>query len=96
MNATNVVLPYNETAIYESRLRLGNVVTKFDYALELLTEVPAFTLNIGYTAGRYQLARPPAAGVTIDAFAPAATSSTTVRIPAAVDIAVAADVPTLA
>jgi hypothetical protein len=38
MNATNVVLPYNETAIYESRLRLGNVVTKFDYALELLTE----------------------------------------------------------
>ena len=45
MNASNVVLPYNETAVYESRIRLGNVVTKFDYALELLTEVPALTLK---------------------------------------------------
>jgi hypothetical protein len=47
MNATNVVLPYNETAIYESRIRLGNVVTKFEYALELLTEVPALVITTG-------------------------------------------------
>jgi hypothetical protein len=95
MNATNVVLPYNETAIYESRLRLGNVVTKFDYALELLTEVPALRLDIGYTGERYQLARPPAAGATIEALAPAAASSTAVRIPATIDIAIAATVPTV-
>jgi len=37
---TTVVLPYNETAIYEGRLRLGNVVTKFEYALQLLTVIP--------------------------------------------------------
>jgi hypothetical protein len=45
MNATNVVLPYNETAVYESRLRLGNVVTKFDYALELLSIVPPIVIK---------------------------------------------------
>jgi len=90
------VLPYNETAVYESRLRLGNVVTKFDYALELLTEVPAFTLNIGYTADRYQfLEVPAAADTTIAAVAPVVASSTAVRIPAAVDVAVAAELPTL-
>jgi hypothetical protein len=50
MNASNTVLPYNETAVYEGRLRLGNVVTKFDYSLSLLTVVPAFKIDIGYTA----------------------------------------------
>jgi hypothetical protein len=63
MNATNVVLPYNETAIYESRIRLGNVVTKFEYALELLTVVPALSIKTQITvskvivadAGAYEL-----------------------------------------
>jgi hypothetical protein len=52
MNATTIVLPYNETAVYESRLRLGNVVTKFDYALELLTEVPVFVVKTGVTISK--------------------------------------------
>jgi hypothetical protein len=95
MNATNVVLPYNETAIYESRLRLGNVVTKFDYALDLLTEVPAFTLNIGYTAERYQFLEPPAASASIAAVAPNVTTSVTVRLPSTPETLVAALVPTL-
>jgi hypothetical protein len=95
MNATNVVLPYNETAIYESRLRLGNVVTKFNYALELLTTVPALKIDIGYTAERYQLVRPPAAAVTVAAFTPVVASSATVRIPSASDTTIAAAAPTV-
>jgi hypothetical protein len=52
MNATNVVLPYNETAIYEGRLRLGNVVTKFDYSLSLLTVVPPIPIKIKVSASK--------------------------------------------
>ena len=40
MSATATVLPYNETAIYDSRIRLTSAVTKFDYSLNLLTTVP--------------------------------------------------------
>jgi hypothetical protein len=94
MNATNVVLPYNETAVYEGRLRLGNVVTKFDYSLSLLTVVPALKIDLGYTAERYQLANVPAATISIAAVAPVVASSSAVR-PAAADMSIAADVPTL-
>jgi hypothetical protein len=94
MNANNVVLPYNETAVYEGRLRLGNVVTKFDYSLSLLTVVPVFKLGIGYTAERYQLANVPAATLSIAAFAPVMASSTAVR-PAAGSMTIAAPVPTV-
>ena len=38
--ATTVFLPYNETAIYSARIRLLNIVRKFSYSLELLTEIP--------------------------------------------------------
>jgi hypothetical protein len=46
MNANTVVLPYNETAIYDSRIGLGTIVTKFDYSLTLLTEVPAAPIKL--------------------------------------------------
>ncbi|MFZ9959272.1 MAG: hypothetical protein ACO3GP_02675 [Candidatus Limnocylindrus sp.] len=95
MNATNVVLPYNETAVYDARLRLGNVVTKFDYSLSLLTVVPALKIDIGYTGGRYQLANVPAATMSIAAFAPVVASSTAIRIPAASAMSLAAPVPTV-
>jgi hypothetical protein len=96
MNATTVVLPYNETASYDARLRVGMVVSKFEYALELLTEVPALKIDIGYTAERYQLVSVPVSNIALAAAAaPVVTSSNAVRIPAAVDIAVAAPVPTV-
>ena len=46
MNATTTVLPYNETAVYDSRIRTTTTVTKFDYSLTLLTEVPAAPIKI--------------------------------------------------
>ena len=95
MNATSVVLPYNETAIYEGRLRLGSVVTKFEYALELLTVVPALRIDIGYTAERYQLANVPAATIAIAALVPVVASSITVRVPSAPNVTIAATVPTV-
>ncbi len=95
LTATTVVLPYNETAIYDARLRVGSVVTKFEYALEVLTEVPAFKIDIGYTGERYQLVNVPATNIALATAAPVVTSSNAVRIPAAVDIAVAAPVPTV-
>jgi hypothetical protein len=55
-----VVLPYNETAIYEGRLRLGNVVTKFEYSLSLLTVVPSTPSKIKMVVQRVVVA---AAGV---------------------------------
>jgi hypothetical protein len=65
MTATSVVLPYNETAIYDARIRLGNVVTKFDYALALLTEVEPLVVTLGITAARVKLLASEAGAVTV-------------------------------
>jgi hypothetical protein len=54
-NVTSIVLPYNETAIYDAQVRLGTVVSKFDYALELLTEVEPLVVTVGITAARVKL-----------------------------------------
>jgi hypothetical protein len=70
MNATNVVLPYNETAVYNSRLRLGNVVTKFDYALELLTVVPPLTVKTRVTVRSATLVEVPATSIALAGLAP--------------------------
>jgi hypothetical protein len=94
MNANTVVLPYNETAVYEGRISLSAVVTKFDYPLTVLTEVPTFKLDIGYTGERYQLAQVPAATLSIAAFAPVVASSNAVR-PAAGALSIVAPVPTV-
>jgi hypothetical protein len=95
MNATTIVLPYNETARYDARLRVGMVVSKFDYALEVLTTVPSFTVTVGAGVDRYQLVNVPASDIALAAAAPVVTSSNALRIPAAVDIAIAAPVPTV-
>jgi hypothetical protein len=65
MNATTVVLPYNETAIYDGRIRIGSVVRKFDYALELLTEVEPLVVTLGITAARVKLLASEAGAVTV-------------------------------
>ena len=65
MAAASVVLPYNETAIYDAQIRLGNVVTKFDYALELLSEVEPLRLRLGVTAARVKLLASAAGALTL-------------------------------
>jgi hypothetical protein len=89
---TAIVLPYNETAIYIGRLRLGITVTKFDYALELLTEVPAITLSIGPVVDRFLQIQIPSVNVTVAADAPVVASSVTVRVDA-INTLVEAPVP---
>jgi hypothetical protein len=89
MNATNVVLPYNETAIYEGRIRLGNVVTKFDYSLSLLTVVPAITLKIQADIRRILKVEPPAGALTLASQTPAVSSGSSVQ-PSITAISVAA------
>jgi hypothetical protein len=71
MNASTVVLPYNETAVYDARVSIGNVVTKFDYSLSLLTVVPAMRLRTMLKLG--VAIEVPNATVTIDALANYAT-----------------------
>jgi len=61
----------------------------------VLTEVPAFKIDIGYTGERYQLVSVPVSNIALAAAAPVVTSSNALRIPAAVDIAFAAPVPTV-
>jgi hypothetical protein len=83
MNATNVVLPYNETAIYEGRLRLGNVATKFEYALELLTEIPALSLVTNAIVALVKIVKPPTASTALTALAPQVSISARVDVPTA-------------
>jgi hypothetical protein len=64
-NVTSIVLPYNETAIYDARITLGTVVSKFDYALELLTEVDPLVVTLGVTAARVKLLLSEAGALTL-------------------------------
>lgn len=45
--AQPLILPYNETAIYNGILRTRLDITKFDYSLLLLTEVPLLNIYVG-------------------------------------------------
>jgi hypothetical protein len=65
MAAASVVLPYNETAIYDAQIRLGTVVSKFDYALELLTELEPLVVTVGITAARVKLLTSEAGALTL-------------------------------
>jgi len=95
MNASNVVLPYNETAIYEGRLRLGNVVTKFNYALDLLTVIPALNLQVPAEVTRIRkIAVPSAASVTLATLVPKVSISVAIKPPAS-SINIAAPTPSV-
>jgi len=65
LNVTSIVLPYNETAIYDARITLGTVVSKFDYALELLSEVEPLIVTLGVTAARVKLLLSEAGALTL-------------------------------
>jgi hypothetical protein len=92
MNATTVVLPYNETAIYAPRLRVGIVVSKFDYALEVLSEVPALAISLSPTVERTLSIEAPSVDIVIAADVPVVTSSVDVRV-GAIDTLIEAPVP---
>jgi hypothetical protein len=84
MNATTIVLPYNETTRYDARLRLGMVVSKFEYALEVLTEVPALRLRTQADVRRIRKVDVPAAAtISTAALVPAISSGCIVRPPLA-------------
>jgi len=51
ITTTSLVPSYNQTIIYNSRIRLVALVSKFDYALSLLTIVPAIRLRIATKLG---------------------------------------------
>jgi hypothetical protein len=79
MNATSVVPPYNETAVYDARVTVGTVVTKFNYALELLTELPALRLRTQAEVRRIRKVEVPAAGVSVAALLPQVSSGGSVK-----------------
>jgi hypothetical protein len=70
MNPASTVLPYNETAVYEGRLRLGNIVTKFDYALELLSEPEPLKTTIGLQLKSLRLIEAPSSDLALSAEIP--------------------------
>jgi hypothetical protein len=90
-----LILPYNETAVYEGRVRLGNVVTKFEYALELLTVVPALNLKASVEVRRILKVETPAANFGLAALTPAVSSGAALRPPVA-GTTIAAPLPAIA
>jgi hypothetical protein len=89
---TAEVLPYNETASYEAVIKPQITITKFDYALELLTAldlplVPVVVVDRFLSPGVV-----PSSDMTVEAFAPVVTKSVDVYSPAA-DITTEAPVP---
>jgi hypothetical protein len=92
MNASNVVLPYNETAIYEGRVRLGSVASKFEYALTLLTTVPALNLKVPVQVRSIIKINVPAAPITLSGTAPQISIGTAIQAPAS-SVSVASAVP---
>ena len=94
MTPTTVVLPYNETAIYEGRLRLAAVVTTFDYALTLLTVVPVIATKVKVGAASIFKVEVPAASITMAAAVPAINTGAAVMCPA-VNITVSTSIPSI-
>jgi len=91
-NVTSIVLPYNETAIYDAQMRLGTVVSKFDYALELLTEVEPLTVTISASTSLVTVVKVPSLGASLAALVPQVSISARVEVPAAA-VAVAGAAP---
>ena len=82
-NVTSIVLPYNETAIYDAQVRLGNVVSKFDYALELLTEVEPLTVTISANTSLVRVVNVPSLSTSLAVLVPQVSISARVAVPTA-------------
>jgi hypothetical protein len=97
MNPANTVLPYNETAVYEGRLRLGNIVTKFEYSLSLLTVLPSLVIKT--PANSYKVTpiyMPAPVSITIGAPIPRIQTSTAVRVTTSPTVTLATPSPIFA
>jgi hypothetical protein len=78
MTPSTVVLPYNETAIYNGILRTRLSVTKFDYSLTLLTVIDPLTITLGVSVLRIL----PSVSISLAAQAPALLIDVGVQVPA--------------
>jgi hypothetical protein len=67
---TTVIPPYNETYVYNGILRTRLSITKINYALQLLTEVPALLIKTRLSAVRILKIDPTALAVTVAAQVP--------------------------
>ena len=94
MTPTTVVLPYNETAVYNGILRTRLDIVKFEYSLTLLTVIPAATIKIPAQVSRILKIEPPAGAITLAAQAPAVATAILIAVPAAF-ITMAAAVPAI-
>jgi hypothetical protein len=83
IDTTVVVLPYNETAIYRGRIRVDSVVRKFEYALELLTEVDPLVTRVSAIASLVRVVSVPSLNIGLTTLAPQISISARVDVPAA-------------
>jgi hypothetical protein len=95
-NLVSVVLPYNETAIYDAQITLSNIVTKFEYALELLTEVDPLSVKISAITTLVRVVNIPPLGIGLGALPPQISISARIEAPtvAAILVGVAPEINT--
>jgi hypothetical protein len=95
MTPTTVVLPYNETAVYNGILRTRLDIAKFEYALTLLTVVPATVTKVKVAVVSIYKVEVPAASITMAAAVPAIGIGAAVMCPASA-ITITAQAPAVA
>ena len=77
MTPTTVVLPYNETAIYNGILRTRLNITKFDYSLSLLTVIDPLTITLAVSVARVI----PSTNISLAAHTPTLLIDVGVQVP---------------
>jgi hypothetical protein len=93
MTPTTVVLPYNETAVYNGILRTRIDITKFDYSLTLLTSVD-YTLTLGGEVTKVRpIYMPAPTNFVVAAAAPTVTNSFNLRISNVSNTSLNAEIP---
>jgi hypothetical protein len=90
-DVTNILAPYNEITLYTGQIRLGSVFTRFDYALELLTELTA-VVRTRAVVRRQTWVLPPVAGISLAGLPPVVRLGYSAQVPA-VAVTVAGEVP---
>jgi hypothetical protein len=83
MDATTTVLPYNETVVYTAIVKSELNIRKFNYELELLTEVDPLTLNVSVTVSPVRVVSVPSLNIGLTTLAPQISISARVDVPAA-------------
>lgn len=81
MTPTTVVRPYNETAVCKAVVRTQLGVTKFEYALNVLTAVPALVVKTEANVRRVLKIEPPAGAVIVASQVPIVSGGGSVKVP---------------